>query len=196
MKFCEIAQSAVRRMIAVLLAAARIEADCLQMPGSIRADPDSLPRGRDRQRADTRKLTTAPYGLPARIRIPEILFAADSPVSRSLIACIVKTRQARRCLRVARKLPQAGCVFQAVCAMGNCTAKCLRAVSSFGARMFRIGRYVIEQNISTAYARMLRLMVRIDLCRQRQPPIRWWISRIVRKRCGGLLLPRRSSLRG
>src|SRR5262249_5443149 len=80
-----VADLAPLRVIAVLLAAARVAAGRLEMTARVGPEPDGLPRRRDHQRADTVQIAP-PHGLPARGDIPKRALPAE-PADAGLLVC-------------------------------------------------------------------------------------------------------------
>src|SRR5439155_18702208 len=73
-----VAHFAPARMVAVLLAAARVAAGRLQMAGRDRANPDVGPRGRDRERFDALQLDAIGDGPAGRADVAKTILPADA----------------------------------------------------------------------------------------------------------------------
>src|SRR6185295_16025770 len=67
------------RVIAVLLAPAGVASRRLQMPTRVRANPDILPRRRNRQRSNPLQLGRIGDRSPVRPDIAHLLLAAETP---------------------------------------------------------------------------------------------------------------------
>jgi hypothetical protein len=86
-----VARVAPPRVIAVLLAAARVAPGRLHVAARIGADPDVGPRRRDRERVDALNLRAIGDGAAARVDIAESAQAAQPPdAGRALIADVAQ----------------------------------------------------------------------------------------------------------
>ncbi len=95
-----IAQHPVARVVAVLLASARVAARGLQVPALVAADPDRGPRRRNREPLESFDLRLVGHALALRVEVGEALagrLAAKSLLAVARIAQPAQRRGARPC---------------------------------------------------------------------------------------------------
>ena len=97
------------RVIAILLAPARVAPRGLQVPARIGTDPDAGPRRRDDQRGDPREVRPRADGASVRVRVSEAPAATVTADARLGVGRVSETSGLRRADRIEHRRRHCGC---------------------------------------------------------------------------------------
>ena len=168
------------RVVAVLLAAARVASGRLQVAVRQRADPDLLVRRRDRQRADARRSAASANALAVGCDVGEAVAVADAPDPRHVVAD--PDESARRVAVVRRRRRRDGPSSRSPSAPSRRSLR--RDCGRRGRSRLAHGRRRRRLRIVDRRRHALRVLRRRRQRRRRQRRRRLWILGVVRHASG------------